>query len=341
MACALSGSSQVPNASTRCGSAAAGHQRGVAEDVGLVVGRRPGHQDLRLRQQQRVEAVAFGLAARRSGRAARSPPRRRAPRAHQHDRGDDGEQQHAEREHERCDLVPVECREGVDIGVERRQCRRARRAPAPPRRQSVAAATTASESASPRMSAASPAVARIVSGMPDCPCAGGDPPLPPANHWDFTRNENRAERVQTVNGGDGGAVLRRAAGRSASSDRPRSGSARRTSSSRLMRLSAAENARSACADRGNDHVVEQRGTGLRGLAAVLDRAGGAQDFVGGDAPALARQLVAAARPADALEDAHRAPAPAAPAPDGAPAARGAPPAPWPTPAAPGHGARRR
>ena len=39
------------------------------------------------------------------------------------------------------------------------------------------------------------------------PCAAGAVLLPPTNHWDFTHKRNRAERVQTVNGGDGGEVL--------------------------------------------------------------------------------------------------------------------------------------
>ena len=60
MACALSGSSQVPKASTRCGASALVTSVGVAEDLGLVVGRRPGDQDLRLGQQQRVDAVELG-----------------------------------------------------------------------------------------------------------------------------------------------------------------------------------------------------------------------------------------------------------------------------------------
>ena len=95
----MSGSSQEPNASTRCGIDRAGDQRGVADDVRLVVGRGPGHENLRLRHQQRVGAVALGLErhdlvveARLCATAARSL------RADQHDRGDHGEQQHAKRQ---------------------------------------------------------------------------------------------------------------------------------------------------------------------------------------------------------------------------------------------------
>jgi hypothetical protein len=52
-----------------------------------------------------------------------------------------------------------------------------------------------------------PHVARIVSGMPDCPCASGAVP-PLTNHLDFTPKENRAERVQTVNAAIGNSELR-------------------------------------------------------------------------------------------------------------------------------------
>ena len=56
------------------------------------------------------------------------------------------------------------------------------------------------------------------------------------------------------------------------------------------------------ADRRHHHVVQQGGAGGR-IAGVLDGAGGAKDVVGGDAAPLAGEFVAAARPADALQDA--------------------------------------
>ena len=60
---------------------------GVADDLGLVVGRRPGDQDLGLRAQQRVDAIDVSprrddLVARRG--LGRGEP---SPRAHQRDRG--------------------------------------------------------------------------------------------------------------------------------------------------------------------------------------------------------------------------------------------------------------
>ena len=74
------------------------------------------------------------------------------------------------------------------------------------------------------------------------PCAAGALLLPPTNHWDFTHKRNRAERVQTVNAGDGGGVWQ--AGLGIQVVASCNGSALRTSSSRLMRLSATEKARS-------------------------------------------------------------------------------------------------
>ena len=70
-----------------------------------------------------------------------------------------------------------------------------------------------------------------------------------------------------------------------------------------MRPSAAEKVRSASASAGCTTSLSSAECGQRRLVGVLDGAGGAQDVVGGDAPALARELVAAARPADAFEDA--------------------------------------
>ena len=82
----------------------------------------------------------------------------------------------------------------------------------------------------------------------------------------------------------------------------RSGSALRTSSSRLILFSAAENARSAWPIAGITTSFNKGGTDGR-IAGVLDGAGGAKDVVGGDAAPLAGEFVAAAWPADALEDA--------------------------------------
>ena len=71
-----------------------------------------------------------------------------------------------------------------------------------------------------------------------------------------------------------------------------------------MRLSALEKARSAWPTAGITTSLSRAEPAVAGIAGILDGAGGAQDFVGGDAPALARQLIAAMGPADALQDAH-------------------------------------
>src|SRR6185369_4860642 len=134
------------------------------------------------------------------------------PHANQHDRGDDREQQHAQGEHCCGDFAAVELGESVEIGVEMMQAGNLAQHPA-------------------------------ISGMSDGPCAAGAVLLPPTNHWDFTHKRNRAERVQTVNAGDDGRVLQ--AGLGIQVVASRNGSALRTSSSRLMRLSATEKARSA------------------------------------------------------------------------------------------------
>ena len=60
MRCAAAGSSQAPKASTRSGTEPDTTMAGIAEDFRLVAARRPGHQHLRLRQQQRLEPVDFG-----------------------------------------------------------------------------------------------------------------------------------------------------------------------------------------------------------------------------------------------------------------------------------------
>ena len=53
----------------------------------------------------------------------------------------------------------------------------------------------------------------------------------------------------------------------------------------------------------HDHLAEQRRPRSSGSPHLLDRTGGAQDIVGGECDLLARELIAAARPAHALEDA--------------------------------------
>ena len=70
-----------------------------------------------------------------------------------------------------------------------------------------------------------------------------------------------------------------------------------------MRASAPEKAFSACARAGITTLLSRVDFEDRHPVEFVGGAGGAQDIVGGDAALLAGELVAAARPADALEDA--------------------------------------
>jgi len=92
--------------------------RSLADDFGLLTGRRPRDDDLRFGMQQRVGAV--GLIAQRDDLGSRGPlARRRAgARAHQRDRGDDREPYDPESERQRGDLVTLERREGGNDGPE-------------------------------------------------------------------------------------------------------------------------------------------------------------------------------------------------------------------------------
>ena len=115
---AISGSSQVRKASSAGGRFATGHRRRIADDLGRLCCRRPGHQNLRLGQQQPVSAVDGGFGG--DGFITRRRLHRAEPRAraHQQDRGDDGEAEDAQRQCEGGDLVTIEQSEGSD---ERRQ----------------------------------------------------------------------------------------------------------------------------------------------------------------------------------------------------------------------------
>ena len=70
-----------------------------------------------------------------------------------------------------------------------------------------------------------------------------------------------------------------------------------------MRASAAENALSACPNAGSTTSMSRIGFGNRGAVDLVGGAGRAQNIVGGDAALLARELIAAMRAADALENA--------------------------------------
>ena len=121
IACAASGSSQRPKASTRCGASASAHERDVADDLGLVVAGRPGHQDLRLRAQQRIDAVDLGAAGDDLVARTGFGVGQALAGAHQQDRRHHGEAEDRQRDRHADDLVAVEQREGVEIGVDDRR----------------------------------------------------------------------------------------------------------------------------------------------------------------------------------------------------------------------------
>ena len=88
--------------------AAAGQDRGVAENGGHVAGRRPFHQHLRLGQQQRAQPVDLGVQRRRvvargSFQAVGEPAR-----AQQHQHREHGEDDESDGERERGDVLPAE-----------------------------------------------------------------------------------------------------------------------------------------------------------------------------------------------------------------------------------------
>ena len=85
----------------------------VAEDFGLVVGRHPGHQHLRFRQQQLLETVDLGL--QRGAVVGRPGPIAvgGAAGADQHGGGEHGEAQQAGKEREGRNILPVKRGDGV------------------------------------------------------------------------------------------------------------------------------------------------------------------------------------------------------------------------------------
>ena len=95
------------------------HDRHVADNVRFVGAGRPGHHDLRLREEQCVDAVGFG--GQRVDLAARfGLVRSRAlARAHQHDRGDDRKQHDAERQCERRKFMTFKTCECTEIKIDR------------------------------------------------------------------------------------------------------------------------------------------------------------------------------------------------------------------------------
>ena len=74
-------------------------------------------------------------------------------------------------------------------------------------------------------------------------------------------------------------------------------------SSMVMRASAAEKVASASASAGRTTLLIKRGRRQRRLARHLGAARGAHDVLGADVVLLARELIAAVRPADTAQDA--------------------------------------
>ena len=307
--CALSGSSQVPKASTRCGGRAGHDSVGVAEDVRLVGGRRPRHQHLRLRHQQRLEPVALGLQRRRLVARDALRLRPRCARAHQHDGRRPRRTDQPEGQRQRCEYLARRVAATALCARDRRMAQR--------RRRDESATAQAASANSPRRGRerSLPLAARTVSGIADAPRRERRPPRRPRIVGLYAKRESRRKSPDRERDACGVASTLISAP-----------CAWRAMSSRLMRPSAAENARSASRERRKHHLVEQRRAGSGGSPASSRAPAARRMSSAVMRRALARQLIAAARSADALEDARRAPAPAAPARDDAAAARGARPA---------------
>ena len=96
---------------------------GIAVDVGLVGARRPIHHHLRLGKQQRIGAVEIAAQRRDLVARGRLQPRPARARAHQHDRGDDGEQHEAEHHDQHGDFMPVDAVLGADHELVQRESR--------------------------------------------------------------------------------------------------------------------------------------------------------------------------------------------------------------------------
>ncbi len=117
MRCAAAGSSQLPNASTRSGTPPATTMPVSPRISGFVGTRRPVHQHLRLRQQQRLEAVDLGV--HRDDVVARAglDPVGSLARAHQHDDGEHRKAEQCERQRE-WQFRPAERGDGAVNGVD-------------------------------------------------------------------------------------------------------------------------------------------------------------------------------------------------------------------------------
>ena len=129
----------------------------IADDFGLVGGGRPGHHDLRLREEQRMRAIDIGgergdLLAEKAVGFGGLPAA-----AHQQDRIHHRETQNAERQPERREFMPLEFGEGGDIEIDRRELARVG---GMGRQWKAGQRETREESASPRIGVAPPASCR-------------------------------------------------------------------------------------------------------------------------------------------------------------------------------------
>ena len=169
------------------------HDTGIAEDFRLVAAGGPGHQHLRLRQQQRLEPVDVGaqrhaFVLRRAGERGGA-----APRAQQHDDGEHREEKQPEGQGEFAKLLA-------------RSPRSRRRRPAAPNAgvasalQSVAEIKAARNPPRRGRERSLSFAVRIVSGITTCPRDACGVRRATRESQDFTPVGSRAERVQIVNG---------------------------------------------------------------------------------------------------------------------------------------------
>ena len=87
-------------------------QRGVAADLGPVVARGPGDQDLGFGEQQRAQPVGLHLQVGDVGAQAELGPGRPDAGAHQQDRGHHGKAEQGERRRQRREFLVIEVEPG-------------------------------------------------------------------------------------------------------------------------------------------------------------------------------------------------------------------------------------
>ncbi len=100
---------------------AVGHLGRIADDLGIIRGCRPGDENLRLGQQQRIGTVDRGPRSDALIACGGVGLGQAAAGSHQQDRCDDGKAEHAEGEGERRELVAVKLRECLDVSPEQRR----------------------------------------------------------------------------------------------------------------------------------------------------------------------------------------------------------------------------